>query len=464
MRIAFVSANRETLPDAVIPLGILYVMASLPPRHDRQLWDLCFEDQPLTYLRAQLHEYTPDVVAIGLRNIQNGDYSGYRNNLEFYRQVVAAVRAESSAPIVLGGGGFSVMPREILAHVGADFGVSGEGERTFTELVDMLESGVGDFAQVAGLHRLQAGTVTSSIRERPFPCLDDLPRPDRRLADVRYYTDFGIDSVQTKRGCPLRCDYCTYPLIEGRSIRQRDPAGAVVGVGVGPQTRPGANHIFIVDSVFNLPPTHAKAVCREMIRRGFSTPWTCYANPLGFDADLANLMAQAGCVGAEIGSDSGVDAVLDRLKKGFHVDKIRKTHELFEAAALRDCHTFILGTRGESLDDVRQTLDFCRDLNPFAAILGVWTDDQESLDADLARRRRAFREEVTGLLSERSREFPRWIISPLGVNFDPRLFRLLRRRGLTGPLWQHLDRLGPRMAVAAQARSAGVVRNDEVTS
>lgn len=451
MRVVFVSANRETLPDAVIPLGILCVMASLPVRHERELCDLCFDDDPLPHLAAHVRDFRPDVVAIGLRNIQNGDYSGYRNNLEYYRQVVATVRSATAAPIVLGGGGFSVMPRQILAHVQADFGISGEGEQAFAQLLDVLEAGSDDFEQVAGLHRMVDGVVVSAAHERPFPRLDDLPRPDRRLVDARYYSDYGIDSVQTKRGCPLRCDYCTYPLIEGRSIRQRDPALVVDELLAMADLGLGAKHVFIVDSVFNLPPTHAKAVCREMIQRGFATPWTCYANPLGFDAELAHLMAEAGCVGAEIGSDSGVDAVLDRLKKGFHVDKIRRIHTLFEAAGLRDCHTFILGTEGESLEDVRHTLDFCRELDPFAAILGVWTDDNEALDTELARRRQGFREEVTGLLAAKAQEFPRWIIPPLAVNFDPRLFRLLRRRGLTGPLWQHLDRLAPRRAAPANA-------------
>jgi len=43
MRIAFISANREQLPDAVIPLGILSVMAATPARHEKLFWDLCFD-------------------------------------------------------------------------------------------------------------------------------------------------------------------------------------------------------------------------------------------------------------------------------------------------------------------------------------------------------------------------------------------------------------------------------------
>jgi hypothetical protein len=81
MRIAFISGNREKLPDAVIPLGILYVMASTPDRHAKSLIDLCFERRPVDALRARIREFRPDVVALGMRNIQNNDYSGISDSL-----------------------------------------------------------------------------------------------------------------------------------------------------------------------------------------------------------------------------------------------------------------------------------------------------------------------------------------------------------------------------------------------
>ena len=228
MRIAFVSANRETMPDAVVPLGILYVMAALPARHATELWDLCFEDAPLAYLEARLRDFRPDVVAIGLRNIQNNDYSGYGDNLAFYEQVLATVRGCSAAPVVVGGGGFSVMPEGLMRRLRPDFGIAGEGERAFAELVVRLEGGGDDFAGIGGLHYFAGGGLVSIPPPGALQPLDGIAVPDRVLVDGRYYERFGIDSVQTKRGCPLRCDYCTYPLIEGRSIRQRDPVRVAV--------------------------------------------------------------------------------------------------------------------------------------------------------------------------------------------------------------------------------------------
>lgn len=460
MKIAFLSLNREQLPDPVVPIGLLYVMANTPPEHERELWDLCFVDDPLGFVREHIRAFAPDLIAVGMRNIQNCDYSGYDTNLRYYAGVIAAIRATSSAKVVLGGGGFSVMPRELMQHLKPDYGISGEGERAFAALVRVLDGQGGRLSDIGNLHYFEQapakGLLASGsagalvpLRRAGEPVLVSVPAadgfleldalivPDRSHVDARYYTSSGTDSVQTKRGCPLRCDYCTYPLIEGRTIRQRDPV-RVVDEMIDARDGRGAAHIFIVDSVFNLPPKHAKAVCRELIRRGFDVPWTCYANPIGFDQELAELMVEAGCAGIEVGSDSGVDEVLARLRKGFKTDRICALHALAKSVSLPDCHTFILGTPGETLDTVRSTLDFCVKLDPFAAIMMVWMDDYEALDPALAAPRRVFREEIKELIQAKRTEFPRWIIPSLSVNFDVSLFSKLRATGRHGPLWQYI--------------------------
>ena len=439
MRIAFVSANRERLPDPVTPIGLLYVIAAVPDGHTTELWDLCFEDEPFAYVAQKLDAFRPDLVAVSLRNVQSGDYSGIRNNLEYYRELIVRLRASTKARIIVGGGGFSVMPREIMCYLEPDFGISGEGEAGFRALVDALARGNDGLDEIGNLHYFRDGEL-KSVPSHGFADLDALRPPQRELVDDRYYTECGTESVQTKRGCPLRCDYCTYPVIEGRSIRQRDPVAVVDELFRALDARPSINHFFVVDSVFNLPPAHAKAVCREMIARGFRTPWTAYANPIGFDRELAELMRDAGCSGVEVGSDSGVNAVLDRLKKGFHVDRIAAIHEHCKSAGILDCHTFILGTTGESLDDVSQTLDFCIALDPSAAIFMIWTDELEALAPELAEQRLAFREQITAMMAERAARYPHWVIPGLAHNYDERLFKVLRRRGLHGPLWQHIRR------------------------
>lgn len=444
MRIAFVSGNREHLPDAVTPLGLLYVMASTPDRHEKILIDLCFEAQPAQALTRALAEARPDLVALGMRNIQNNDYGGLSDNLDYYAELIRAARAACAAPIVLGGSGFSVMPAQLMQRLQPDYGISGEGEEAFPRLVEALERGGQGCDEIGALHRLRDQGVVSNPPAARFLDMDTLPVPDRRLVDRRYHAEYGIDSIQTKRGCPLHCAYCTYPIIEGRVGRVRRPAAVVDEMFQALADQPTIRHFFIVDSVFNLPTSHAKNVCRELIARDWRIPWTSYANPLGFDREFAELARAAGCAGMEIGSDSGSERVLLSLKKGFTLEHIRRLHAHCVATGLPDCHTFILGTQGETLDDVRQTLDFIVDLDPFGAVLMVWIDDYEALDPALRTQRALLRQEIETLLLARKDQYPHWSIPALGIHFDERLFSYLRRKGKHGPLWQHArERLHP---------------------
>jgi radical SAM superfamily enzyme YgiQ (UPF0313 family) len=444
MRIALVSGNREKLPDAVIPFGLLYVAASIPERHTRAFIDLCFEDDPKAALSEKLREFQPDLVAIGMRNVQNTDYSGMTNIINYYEELIGTIRKSTDAPLVIGGSGFSVIPKELMERLRPDFGISGESEAAFPAFLEALETGSG-FDEIGNLHRFENGKLLSNPPAAKFLDMRTLPRPDRSLVDPRYYERYGIDSLQTKRGCPLQCDYCTYPIIEGRIGRTREAADIVDELEFLAE-KPGIEHVFIVDSVFNLPKTHAKTVCREMIDRGNSMPWTCYVNPLGFDAELADLMQRANCSGMEVGSDSGFDPVLKRLRKGFTTQHIRDLHALSLEYDVPDCHTFLLGTPSEDFDDVLRSLEFIVDLDPFSAILMAWVDDYEALDADLARKRRALREKIHRLLDDNKSEFPWWSIPSLGVNYSAELFATLREHGLHGPLWQHLRGRAPARA------------------
>jgi radical SAM superfamily enzyme YgiQ (UPF0313 family) len=435
MKIFYVSGNREQLPDAVTPLGLLYLMAATPDEHEKVLVDLCFEEDARATLRAAVKDGQPDLVALGMRNIQNNDYSGLSDNLDYYADLVRAVREVSDAPLVVGGSGFSIIPKELMERLRPDYGISGEGEEAFPRLVAALEDGGRGLDDIGGLLRCTESDVVVNPASG-FLDMTTLPIPDRTLVDARY-GEFAIESIQTKRGCPLKCDYCTYPIIEGRVGRVRDPATVVDEMFRALEDQPDTRHFFIVDSVFNLPPRHAKQVCRELIARDWQVPWTCYANPLGFDREFVTLARDAGCAGMEVGSDAGVDTILKKMQKGFTTKHIRRLNEICRAEGVPDCHTFILGTEGETLDDVRRSVDFLVDLDPHSAIVMIWIDDYESLDAELRAVRVALRKQIEELLLGRVNDYPHWSIPALGVNFSTKLFGHLRRAGRHGPLWQH---------------------------
>ncbi len=443
MKIALVSPNREDLPEQVIPLGLLYIAGSVPPHHDVALFDLCFEEHPLQHLAESLDSFAPDVIGVNMRNLLGGDYRPSEEIVKWHAAVVRAARERCpDATIVMGGGGFSVLPEELMPRLLPDFGIAGEGEAAFTALLGALERGDDGFTTIPRIFywagESPGDQLVATAWSGTYDSFSGVALPDRTLVDPRYYALHGIDSVQTKRGCALRCQFCTYPTIEGRRLRVRDAREVVAEIKLSLRLHPEISHFFIVDAVFNVPPAHAKEVCRALIDAGIDVPWTCYGNPIGFDAELAHLMAQAGCAGVEVGIDTGSERMLKKLQKGFKRKDAVQMREDLRAAGVPMCTTFMLGTPGETMEDVEASLDLAELLDPSAAILVIWTDERESLGPGHGV---AFhlREPIMALFRERAADHPRWIMPAIDANFDPAMLDALRQRGLRGPLWQYLD-------------------------
>jgi hypothetical protein len=442
MRVLLVSANREKLPSPVVPIGPLAVAASLRDDHEVRLVDLCFEEDPQAAVENAIGAFDPQIIGVGLRNLHTNAYDGMERLVAEYSACVAWIRAASDAPIVLGGPAYSLQPETLLARLGGDYGVVGEGERVFRGLVDELRHGR------ASPKILRAGALSPPLlRARrshghaswPVSDLDDLPLPARDLVDPRYYEFDGTDNLQTKRGCAFACAYCDYPDLEGSKVRVRYPA-AIADEMMARAQVPGVTHMFFVDSVFNVPRSHAIAVCEEIERRHNPLPWVCYVSPVTLDEEVVRAMARAGCQGVEIGSDSGTQRMLEQLKKPFSIEHIVASRGLFRSYGIRDCHTFVLGAMDESPDEVKETLAFVDRLDPDVAVFIVFMEDRETMTVGRARHRDA----ILQLLAEEAPKRAGWVVPELGIRFGAKINDIVRRRGLKGPSWLHLARMRSR--------------------
>jgi len=422
MRVLLVSANREQFPSPVVPLGVLAVAGAVRDAHEVSVVDLCFEADPLATVRERIAAFRPDVVGLGLRNLHDNTYAGSEQLLAYYEEVATAIHGATPAPLVVGGAAITLRPTQLLERLKAQHAVVGEGELAFRELIDALAQGKSPNSIV----------TSSTIRGDRAP-LDELATPAREWIDPRYFEQAGTDSIQTKRGCAFQCTYCDYPDLEGRKVRVRDPE-RVADEMVARSKVPGVTHAFFVDSVFNVPRSHALAVCRALIARGVPLPWVCYVSPASLDEELVGEMARAGCVGAEIGTDSGTARVLSRLKKPFTLDMVRRTRADFAKHRIADCHTFVLGAEGETEEEVKGTLAFVDELDPDVAVFIVFMEDREVRGIGRAQNRQA----LLDLLAVEAPKRPGWVVPELGIRFGSKISNFLKRARLRGPGWIHL--------------------------
>jgi radical SAM superfamily enzyme YgiQ (UPF0313 family) len=445
MRVLLVSANRERLPSPVAPLGLMQIAAVLRDdgAHEVALADLCFEDDPLGAVERAVRDVRPDVVGVGIRNLHTNAYDGTERLVAEYADTVRAVRGATRAPIVLGGAGFSLQPETLLARIGGDHGVVGEGEWSMRALVDALARGETParlmYAATAAPHAtelVRGPLARRRAADEEGSDLDRLPPPARDLLDPRYHAFDGTENLQTKRGCAFACAYCDYPDLEGRKVRVRDPARVADELAERARV-PGVTHAFVVDSVFNVPRSHAIAVCDAITARGSPLPWVCYGSPVAFDDEVVAAMARARCAGVEIGTDAGTDRMLTALHKPFDLAAVRRTRELFVAHDILDCHTFVLGALDETADEARATLDFVAELDPDIAVFIVFMEDREARTVHRARHRDA----ILRLLADEAPRRPGWIVPELGIRFGEKLTRLVRHAELRGPAWLHLARM-----------------------
>ena len=348
MRILLISANTLKAPYPVYPIGLDHVAASIHGRHQVNIEDLNVLDG-LSRLADRIRELDPNLIGISLRNIDNTDTTDPVGFIGGYRTVVATVRQASNAPVVLGGSGFTLFPRRVLAELGADFGIVGEGER-LNGLIDALEADQNP----KGL----PGVITPDGEETLFPAPwsgKRKPRPAHLSAHQHWYLKHGaMLNLQTKRGCPFRCIYCTYPLIEGRKLRQVAPVDAAkTALALEAE---GARYLYITDSSFNADIDHSLDVARAFRRAGLNIPWGAFFTPLSMPDGYFETLADAGLKHVEFGTDSLADATLRSYGKPFTVDQVVEAHEAALTAGCHVAHYFLLGGPSETMQTLDDTL------------------------------------------------------------------------------------------------------------
>jgi len=386
MRILLVQAPSVEGPasEIVAPLGLgIVAEAARRAGHNVDLLDLNVNDSPFAALEAAVERRDPDVVGVGLRNIDP-----LANRRHSYLPVFAALlstvrRKLPGIPLVVGGAGFSMFAAEIMARYPAiDVGVVLEGEETFPALLSRLEGGesLGDVAGLPGtLVRPRRGAtelVKGSSRTRLSEAQLDLPRQwlpafvGPYLGKTSYAPAAG---VETKRGCPLGCSYCVYPALQGRRLRFRSPETIVAEVELL-HREAGVAWVHFTDPVLNLPPEHFREICRLLRSRKLPVQWTGFFRESTLTQTDAELAVSAGCAAFQFSGDGTCDRTLARLRKGFTRDDIIHAARIVAATDALAVYHFMVnipGTDDVVARDARDLVDRLHDIHEPRMNLGA---------------------------------------------------------------------------------------------
>ena len=464
MEVLLISANRETSPYPVFPLGLSFLAGPLKAAgHRLRAVDLCFAQDPEALITETLSAFAPDAVVISIRNIDNVTYPGFRSYLDGVKGVVDLCRGR--APVILGGSGFSLMPRELLEHLGGDYGVAGEGEEVLPRLLECIRRGASP-SPIPGV--LVRGCESFLP---PLP-VEAIAAPERELFQVeRYNRQGGMANIQAKRGCPFSCIYCTYPILEGTRIRTR-PVEDIISEIRELVERYGTEYLYFVDDIFNYPMEFADCLCRALIRAGLPVRWSAFVNPGFVTSELVRVMVGAGCDAFEFGSDSGSAPMLRNLGKSFTVDDIRRASSLCRESGADFAHYILFGGPGETKETVLESFSLMDQVEPTAVIgmtgiriypgtalhrraveEGVITPETPLLEPVFYLSPHV-RDILCDLVTEEAMKRRNWVVPGLEINMSEAMMGALRNFPVQGPLWKLMKRLG-RSRVRPLAGSGG---------
>ncbi len=358
MRVLLISANREEINMRTWPFGLACVAAATRRAgHDVELLDLMDSGDSKSFVEDSVRSFVPELIGISVRNIDDQRMENSVFLLEEPRGVARACKALSDAPIVLGGAGYSMFPESVLEYVGADMGIQGEGELAFPALLDQI--GVGrDPVGVPGLYVQGRGAQASRIFVKEldqFP----LPTPDLLWPPLKAEPEFWLP-IQTRRGCPMNCSYCSTATIEGCHIRKRSPQA--VAQWIREWAELGFRRLYFVDNTFNLPPSYSKQLCSLLATIAPGISWRCIVYPAQLDEALVTAMARAGCVEVSLGFESGSDVVLGGMNKRFRPKDVVRASKLLSKSGIRRMGFLLLGGPGETKESVLASLAFADSL------------------------------------------------------------------------------------------------------
>ncbi len=314
----------------------------------------------LNDIKKELHEFMPDFVGMPT----------FATNIDMCH-VIAKMAKEinHSAKIMLGGAHASIFMEHALAPKEIDFGIQSEAEIVFDEFLDVLE-GDGEFKDVKGLaYKDATGKIHVSPKQKLYPDLNQFPMPARHLFPMdKYHSSANLRgrktlNMMTSRGCPYRCAYCSSPQIFGQSFRYLSTENVIKEIKQLINVYK-ADSIQFYDETFTVNRQRVIDLCNAMIDEKLNIGWSCFTRVNLVDKELLQKMKDAGCYLIFFGLESGVQRLIDLIKKDITLEQSRNAIQLCREIGIQSWCSFILGLPSETEDESWQTINFALKLDP----------------------------------------------------------------------------------------------------
>jgi len=340
------------------PLGLMYIAsyAERHSEHDIEILDTQVEEMKYDDIEREIKRRKPDVVGITAFTFTLIDAI-----------LVAKIikKVDEDIKVVLGGPHVNIYPYESINMPEIDYVVLGEGEITFTELIQNIED-TRKLRGIKGLVFKEGERIINTGLKDFIYDLDALPFPARHLTPYKkYYSTLAkrspLTTMMTSRGCPYKCIFCHRPHM-GKKFRARSAENVVdemeecVDMGI--------NEFSIYDDTFTIDRQRVINICNEIMDRGLDIGFDIRARVDTVDKELLEKLKKAGCERIHYGVESGNPAILKVLRKGITIEQAKKAFEMTKEVGIDTLAYFILGSPRETKSEMLESIKLAKELDP----------------------------------------------------------------------------------------------------
>ncbi len=361
------SHNPKKSFGVLFPLGLAYIGTALEKNgHSVEILDMNLYEKPYKVLRKRLENKDYDCVGISVRDI---DFNPrhilpyipikltWKNTplFAFMKAAKLIKTVASDKLLIAGGAGFSAFADRATKASAVDAGIAGEGEELMVELMEHLDE-PDAYKKIKGLYYKEGGKLIFSGVRKPVSeeTLNTVPkRAFKGLPkDLKVYGS----GIQTMRGCPFKCTYCTYSLTQGSQIRLKKIETVIKDIE-NLRYNHGVKDFTFVDCIFAHPRKHAEAIIDEMIKRKIDVKWKAEVRVDAFDEKFLDKMAKSGCYRLDFSPESGSGKILDRLNKEVTPEQIINSFRLLRKhPEIQTWYYMMFNSPGENFKTVWETI------------------------------------------------------------------------------------------------------------
>ena len=354
----------QSISRGSLNIGLAYLAAALHKKsHEVRVLDFnCYTKNEEGRLLDAL-AWAPDVIGVSIFPASIPTYDGARRIVDFCKR-----NLKRDCFYVAGGPGVTIEPKKFMEQNRDDFnfGIVGEGELTFAELINCFQKGQ-DAREIQGLVFCREGKVIQTA-DRPFiKELDKLPFPDYTLFDSVGSKKIVKYPLVTSRGCPFNCIFCLNKELSRREWRPRTADNVVREMEIAVK-KYSSSSVYIWDDHFSLNVKRAIDICRLKIERGINIP---YYLPDGIRADsvnkeLAVLLKESGCKGVSVGFEDANPLTYKYIDKGEKLKDIVRGIKILQEAEVPVKISMIIGLPYTTYESTKQSMEFVKTLNVHA--------------------------------------------------------------------------------------------------